>query len=79
MSRLTASGTAFLGPPPRLPTDPDPSGRAVVQIGLLYRIFEQLGTPTLEQWHDLPGLAHFSEQFPKWQAKPMSQVGGQSR
>lgn len=36
------------------------------QIGLLFRMFEQLGTPTPDAWHELSGLAYYSENFPRF-------------
>ncbi|PNH08866.1 Cyclin-dependent kinase G-1, partial [Tetrabaena socialis] len=48
--------------------------RADTEIGLLFRLFEKLGTPTVDVWHELPGLAHFSEQFPRFPARPWQEL-----
>jgi hypothetical protein len=45
------------------------------QIGLLYRIFETLGTPSEELWPDIHQLAHFTGDFPRWKGKDVRTVG----
>ncbi|GLI70334.1 hypothetical protein VaNZ11_015290 [Volvox africanus] len=52
----------------------EPIFKADTEIGLLFRIFEKLGTPNKEVWKELPGLAHFSDQFPSFPAKPIQEL-----
>ncbi|EFJ53187.1 cyclin dependent kinase [Volvox carteri f. nagariensis] len=52
----------------------EPLFKADTEIGLLFRIFEKLGTPNLEVWKDLRGLTHFSDDFPNFPPKPMRQL-----
>jgi serine/threonine protein kinase len=36
------------------------------KIGTLFKIFEQLGTPTLASWPGYRSTAHYSQSFPQW-------------
>ncbi|GIL99259.1 hypothetical protein Vretimale_4482 [Volvox reticuliferus] len=54
----------------------EPLFKADNEIGLLFHIFEKLGTPNKDVWRELPGLAHFSDQFPSFPGKPMQEVRG---
>ena len=48
-----------------------------MQIGLLYKVFETLGTPTAEEWSELHLMSHYNAEFPKWKAKDIKAVGVQ--
>mmetsp|Transcript_114438 Transcript_114438/g.363728 ORF Transcript_114438/g.363728 Transcript_114438/m.363728 type:complete len:131 (-) Transcript_114438:190-582(-) len=39
------------------------------EIGTIYKIFEKLGTPTVEEWPGLMELPQFKPSFPKWPRK----------
>lgn len=39
------------------------------EIGLLFKIFELLGTPSPETWNGLAGLPNYSPKFPKYRPK----------
>mmetsp|Transcript_87870 Transcript_87870/g.229240 ORF Transcript_87870/g.229240 Transcript_87870/m.229240 type:complete len:206 (+) Transcript_87870:645-1262(+) len=39
------------------------------EIGTIFKVFERLGTPTVEQWPCLMDLPHFKPTFPKWPRK----------
>ncbi|GLC55296.1 hypothetical protein PLESTB_000969300 [Pleodorina starrii] len=52
----------------------EPLFKSDTEIGLLFRIFERLGTPTPDVWRDLPGLAHFSDEFPNFRPRPMHEL-----
>ncbi|KAG2502003.1 hypothetical protein HYH03_000499 [Edaphochlamys debaryana] len=52
----------------------EPLFKSDTEIGLLFRIFEKLGTPTPEAWRELPGLAYFSEQFPRFPPRPLAEL-----
>jgi len=39
------------------------------EIDQLYRIFQVMGTPTVEQWPLLPRLPDYNERFPQWKPK----------
>lgn len=39
------------------------------EIATLFKIFQQLGTPTVEDWPGVEDLPHFTPRFPKWQAQ----------
>lgn len=76
-----ACGSAVRGlprwPRPCLPQHPVgflTSACPPVQIGLLFRMFERLGTPTVDTWQELPGLSYFSDQFPRFPPKPWHEV-----
>lgn len=40
------------------------------EIGQLFMVFQQLGTPTVQQWPGLRELPHFKEVFPQWRKRP---------
>jgi hypothetical protein len=61
----------------RVTRKPHPSSSP--QIGLIFNIFEKLGTPTCDVWPELPGLQHFSEVFPKFKPKSMAEVREKKR
>lgn len=39
------------------------------EIDTIFKIFQKLGTPTIEQWRGLADLPDFKPTFPKWKAK----------
>ncbi|KXZ52035.1 CDKG1 protein [Gonium pectorale] len=48
--------------------------RSETEIGLLYAIFQRLGTPTVAMWKDVLGMPHYSSVFPNWKPQPMHEV-----
>ncbi|KAG2445351.1 hypothetical protein HYH02_008816 [Chlamydomonas schloesseri] len=42
----------------------EPLFKSDSEIGLLFKMFERLGTPTPDAWHEVSGLAYYSEHFP---------------
>ena len=46
----------------------------IVQIGLLYRIFETLGTPSETSWPDFKHTKYWQAEFPQWKGKDLRQV-----
>lgn len=52
----------------------EPLFKADNEIGLLFRMFERLGTPTVDTWQELPGLSYFSDQFPRFPPKPWHEL-----
>jgi len=39
------------------------------EIDTIFKVFQKLGTPTLEEWPGLANLPEFKATFPKWKAK----------
>jgi len=48
--------------------------QALSQIGLLYDIFQKLGTPNEYVWPELMKMPFFQTKFPKWQPKLWKQL-----
>ncbi|GFR43402.1 hypothetical protein Agub_g4482 [Astrephomene gubernaculifera] len=46
----------------------------VSEISQIMRIFSKLGTPTPEAWKELPGLTHFSQDFPRFPPRPLHEL-----
>ncbi|KAG2436336.1 hypothetical protein HXX76_006645 [Chlamydomonas incerta] len=44
------------------------------EVGLLFDIFQKLGTPTPKTWPDLPAHANFSPEFPHWPGQPLEKL-----
>jgi cyclin-dependent kinase len=44
------------------------------EIEQLFKVFEVLGTPTVEEWPALEQLPDYTVNFPKWKKKPLSEV-----
>lgn len=44
------------------------------EIDQLYKTFAVLGTPSAAEWPLLPRLPDYSQEFPKWPAKPWSKI-----
>lgn len=49
----------------------EPLFRADSEIGVLFKIFETLGTPTSQTWADVTQFAHYSPEYPKWQVQQL--------
>lgn len=47
----------------------EPLFRSECEIGLLYKIFEALGTPDDSMWAGVERLQYYRRDFPRWQAK----------
>lgn len=46
------------------------------EIDEIFKIFRLLGTPTAETWPGVQELPDYKECFPKWNPKPLHEVGG---
>ncbi|KAG2454523.1 hypothetical protein HYH02_000370 [Chlamydomonas schloesseri] len=44
------------------------------EVGLLYDIFQKMGTPTPKTWPDLPAHANFSPEFPHWPGQALEKL-----
>lgn len=51
-----------------------PMFKSDCEVGLLYDIFQKMGTPTPKTWPDLPAHANFSPEFPLWPGQPLEKV-----
>jgi len=46
------------------------------EIDQLFKIFRQLGTPGEEHWHGVTTLTDYKGSFPKWSARPLTEIRG---
>ncbi|PNW87053.1 hypothetical protein CHLRE_02g107000v5 [Chlamydomonas reinhardtii] len=51
-----------------------PMFKSDCEVGLLYDIFQKMGTPTPKTWPDLPAHANFSPEFPLWPGQPLEKL-----
>ncbi|KAG2484596.1 hypothetical protein HYH03_016637 [Edaphochlamys debaryana] len=51
-----------------------PLFRADSEIGMLYDIFQKMGTPGKGTWPAARAMCNYNEQFPKWGAKPLHKL-----
>jgi len=51
-----------------------PFFRGDSELGTIFRIFEELGTPTEQTWRGLHALPFFKQTFPKFSRKPWAQI-----
>lgn len=44
------------------------------EIEQIFKIFEIMGTPTVESWSNLPNLPDYKFSFPKWQKQSLCKI-----